>query len=485
MIPYFPTFYPDELLYSLLARFSSGVGYLAYAYAAQDLFRNRLAKPSIELVNDLTDDVKQLLTRNMPYKEVVEKHTMFPQYARFLPPERRRTAWQAVCMEGGEYQHLLYMPKNKNPATRYLRFCPLCAAEDRKAYGETYWHRNHQLLGIGICPKHRCYLADTEIEINSGGSPSLCAAEEAILYSTKIEYCTSELLCAVAEYTTQVFQADLDMTVSATISQFLHARLENTPYVSRRGEQRNMNLLCCDFNQHYEALPGQPLTELWQIQRLFTERCFHSYEICLMALFLGIPACDLVSMKLPEKSQAERFDEAVQTLRQQKLSYSEIARRLDAPLELVKNVYREHPIGNRNPSPGKGGVKKADWQKIDRELLPKVKEITKNFSAVDSRPEKISIGKVERLLQLPKKYLANCPLCTAEIEQYRETQEEYWAREVAWAVQEGERNGWAVHATMIQKMTHIRKRDLERCLPYLGEYVEGDRLKWIQGMLGE
>ena len=35
MISYFPTAYPDELLYSQLARYYAKSGYMAYTYAAE------------------------------------------------------------------------------------------------------------------------------------------------------------------------------------------------------------------------------------------------------------------------------------------------------------------------------------------------------------------------------------------------------------------------------------------------------------------
>ena len=41
MIAFFPTIYLDELLYSQLARYYAASGYMAYTYAAEDLFASR------------------------------------------------------------------------------------------------------------------------------------------------------------------------------------------------------------------------------------------------------------------------------------------------------------------------------------------------------------------------------------------------------------------------------------------------------------
>lgn len=48
---------------------------------------------------------------------------------------------------------------------RRLRYCPQCFDEDIATYGEPYWHRLHQIPGIAVCPRHGCWLADTEITL--------------------------------------------------------------------------------------------------------------------------------------------------------------------------------------------------------------------------------------------------------------------------------------------------------------------------------
>lgn len=63
MIGFFPTLYPDELLYSLLARYYAYSGYTAYTYAADILFENKSVKPSIEFISKLSPEVTELLSR--------------------------------------------------------------------------------------------------------------------------------------------------------------------------------------------------------------------------------------------------------------------------------------------------------------------------------------------------------------------------------------------------------------------------------------
>ena len=47
----------------------------------------------------------------------------------------------------------------------------------REKYGETYWHRMHQIYGMNICPKHLCMLYESNVPIKSKATPSLLTAE--------------------------------------------------------------------------------------------------------------------------------------------------------------------------------------------------------------------------------------------------------------------------------------------------------------------
>lgn len=178
MITYFPIIYPDELLYSQLARYFTKSGYMAYTFAAEELFVSKTVRPDIEFVNAYTHAAVQAITRNLSMKKVVEKHTMFPYYGRFLPKERRQKAFQAMVSMAGNFHNLLPLPKSKNGKARYLRYCPLCAAHDREQYGEAYWHRTHQMIGVSVCPVHGCYLVDSRVIISGKSAPSLVTAEE-------------------------------------------------------------------------------------------------------------------------------------------------------------------------------------------------------------------------------------------------------------------------------------------------------------------
>ena len=101
--------------------------------------------------------------------------------------------------------------------------------------------------------------------------------------------------------------------------------MAGTKYLSVRGEQRNIKTFTVDFTEYYKELSEQGLTELWQIQKVLTNYRTNTFEVCQVAMFLNIKAEELISMRLPEKSQEQLFDEKVKLMHSQGIGCNKIA----------------------------------------------------------------------------------------------------------------------------------------------------------------
>ena len=377
MIVFFPEPYPDELVYSLLARYYVKAGYLAFQYAVEDLYIHKYTNPDVEFLNELKPEFLDVIKERCGMEALIQKHTMFPSYGRFLPAKRKQEAKKALLSMNGNFNNLLAIPKNQRGTGRFLRYCPLCAKEDREDYGEAYWHRIHQLQGVKICSQHRCYLVDSQVQISGKASPTLIAAETIIPEKYEnLLLCQNDIEYQLADYVTVFFQSKLDLDSDITVGKFLHSRMENTPYRSVRGEQRNISLLHADFQEYYKKLPDNNFSELWQIQKVLTDDRINLYEVCMLAMFLNVSVADLARMKLPEQTQEQRFDEQIYLLHEQGLKYPEIARRLGASYDTVKAIggQRYKKYHKESSKVLKCGIKAYDWQQIDKDTLPFVRD---------------------------------------------------------------------------------------------------------------
>lgn len=473
-IAYFPEIYEDELVYSVLARYYIWNGYLAYAFCAEDIFTDKRARVEIEFINALRPEVLELLCKDMSIEELIIKHTMFSYYARFLPYERRNRAYRALCGMEGDYNNLLAIPKQKNGGQKCLRYCPLCVEADRLAYGETFWHRNHQMANVSVCPMHGCRLLNSSVMISGKASPNLITAEQEIS-NMSITY-ANETDKQLAGYIRRVFEADMDMESTTAVGQFLHSEMTKTKYLSVRGEQRNIQIFYDDFMSFYRRSTMQGLTELWQIQKVFNGYRFNCFEVCQMAMFLNISVEKLCSMELPQTTQEQAFDDKVKELHRQGLKYTEIAKRLNASYNIVKPI-GENNYGRFNNKKRavhrKCGAKPLEWEKIDKENLPLIKDAVRQLQGNgEKRPHRVTEATVCKMLGFHNKRLESMPLCRAEVLKHQETQEKYWAREMLWAVRKIQGEGKNLNWKQIRVLTNMRKINALTSVSYLKDMVE-------------
>ena len=89
MISYLPEIYPDELVYSWFCRLYIHGGYLTHRATLADLFEKRSCNPSKEFIGYLNADAKRIISRAIPINKLIAEHTMFPQYARFIPSDKK------------------------------------------------------------------------------------------------------------------------------------------------------------------------------------------------------------------------------------------------------------------------------------------------------------------------------------------------------------------------------------------------------------
>lgn len=337
MIGIFPEPYPDELVYSVLARYAVYTGYTVYRSVAEDLFKNRLERPSVEFLNGLTDDAFSRLTAKRCITDMIHKHTMFDYYARFAPTVKRQALMQVLSE--GDIKSFANRVSMRTLGVHYIRYCPICAQEDRERYGETYWHRKHQMPEITICPLHHCQLHDSETSTSSKTTPSFVPAEIVIPPESEVMYAENPLEIKLAEYVASVFDSSYNMDTPVSAGTFLRSRLEGTKYCSPRGEACRLTLLHGDIQSYYKECNLYGYNESWQLSKSLTGHRHNFFEVCLLAMFLDVPPKELSDMKLSAERQHERFDRLAHELRAQGLKSPVVGKILGASYNVIKGVW--------------------------------------------------------------------------------------------------------------------------------------------------
>lgn len=185
MIYYFPQPYPDELFYSILARYSKRTPEINNTVVIHSLFNTKLNSLGKSIPFGISNVLAQLKIFSFPSEnEIIRNHTLFYFYTNFISPVIRKEKYKELLYGSvqGDKRKRLNGITLANSSTNF-RFCPNCMDEDIEKYGETYWRTSFQLPTVFICQKHKTLLEDSKVSIYTNGL--IPATRENCIRSTK------------------------------------------------------------------------------------------------------------------------------------------------------------------------------------------------------------------------------------------------------------------------------------------------------------
>lgn len=426
MITYLPPVYPDELVYSWFCRYYIHSGSLNHKMALNDLFCKRSDGLSKEFAGNLNPEARERIEKIVSMKDLVLEHTLFPQYGRFI--SGKTDAIETLINNSTTDIHKLFTVLPRKDNDRYFKYCPMCVTEDRERYGETYWHRIHQIRGMQVCAKHRCKLYPSGVAAISYNSFSFQPAEVNVKEETEIVIADDKALDYYS-YIADVFKAPIAFDDEIPISAVLYKVLREQGYL--KGSQRKVQQLAEDMEEFYGEFLECTVATFNQVQRVLHGDLFEFLTVCQIAYYLGISVKKLTSPLLTQ-------------------------------FEIVEGTSHQKVV-------------KKDWLALDDELAPLLERLADdiyNGVGEEGRPAKVSIKRVCREFVINEESFQNLPKCQTIIKRYSETQEEYWKREIVWAYKHLTKKGKPFYWSDVRKLTGIKKSNLDRVLPYLADYPE-------------
>jgi len=166
-IGYFPNLYPDELLGSAVARYRVHTMANHDAHVNKELYGNSQFHTSIALPRGLID-LHELIEPfiGLSLEELVSRATLYPYYTAFASKNTRVRILRKMLQQrqGQQGQHRI---GGREPPIIRMKVCQSCISEDIAIFGESYWHRTHQLDCVHFCEKHTTPLTEALIPIGS------------------------------------------------------------------------------------------------------------------------------------------------------------------------------------------------------------------------------------------------------------------------------------------------------------------------------
>jgi len=298
---FFPTPYPDELLYSVCARYRKRTGDPSPKNLLQDLFGKNNVLASVDLPSHIGALVARLpVGSKITADRLVMEHTMYPFYSAFLPPQQAEAVFLAMVGGSGNsvYTRAGVMASSIRSATHF-RYCPICFQEDLARHGELYWHRMHQIPGWDVCVKHGTWLNDSKVALRQTNKHVFAEPTEENCPLNQVAYITdSELLShyrsignGIEALLTQRFpHRPLDW-----FQRHFEAKLRQKHYASFISGKVDQTRLRQDFVRYYgeeflERLQSSLRGESNWLASMVRKhrRSFHPLRHLLLINFLGI-----------------------------------------------------------------------------------------------------------------------------------------------------------------------------------------------------
>ena len=152
----FPVPYPDELIYSLVAKAGIRSAITSPKQLLEQVFGDRKIIATLDLPSHLSAISSLLVnTGKFDVQRLIYEHTMFPIYAPFVDESIRKRA--LTCMEintKGSVHLMLGAVASIVKTSGNFRSCSLCVADQKQKYGESYWSRLWYLPSLPYCPIH-------------------------------------------------------------------------------------------------------------------------------------------------------------------------------------------------------------------------------------------------------------------------------------------------------------------------------------------
>lgn len=247
MIPFFPTPYPDELWYGLITRFHSHSGFPFWSDSLKLLFPEHTYPRVGSLLPNET--MRQLVLRLpegiLSLEELVLQHSLFSFRLLFLGAERK-TEYLRQYLRGEDIQPKL-LTLTKKQREHPLRYCPICAMEDAEGFGEAYWHAEHQIWIMPLCPVHGCRLVQAPCRTTMSLSRRLVLIPNQL---PEPDFNATETDKALTALLHQWYQMPLEVGTSIRKTDNLGRAVENAGFLS----PGNVRRVAWDTGRLYAAL---------------------------------------------------------------------------------------------------------------------------------------------------------------------------------------------------------------------------------------
>lgn len=174
---------------------------------------------------------------------LLKYQTLNPLFAFLLPNHSRKILCTSTSsVEMFRACQLLAFREKEAPCAK---FCPLCAQEDLREYGVSYWHLVHQISGVEACSKHGVWLHHRQL-------PSREHVEHSFLPTIEKNFDSPHLAADFSLFCEKFLAQTQDSLLMRTDYKI---SLNELGFVTKKGQIRRQNLCRSLYQFCLDILP--------------------------------------------------------------------------------------------------------------------------------------------------------------------------------------------------------------------------------------
>jgi hypothetical protein len=456
MINCFPKLYKDELLYSAVSRYRRVCGLINKEAISRDFIykANKIFQILFPFrLNKIAENLP--IGSRITGERLLHEHTMYPFYTKLLAKEIRDEIKENMLNKYDVNIFLKLGTGNLIKQGSYLKYCPLCVNEDIKLLGESYWRREHQFIGVLFCNKHKIQLQESEVICSSINREYVCLDDIEIktqdLVGTKYLNYNLKYISLVRE----LINIEENYVTLDDIKEFYKDKFYEKGLSTKSG-RIHIKKLAYEFKEFYSDeylnLMDSNIKNYdnnWLMNFFSKSNNKPIVRHLLLLQFLNCSVRNMTEYKerrsykyeykvyMPKLDLEERKEEWRSIIKENpKKSRNEL---IKVDVKVYSYVYKYDREWYEKVTPKYRKKKEVivDWDKNDKELLIRVKEVVRQILNKQGKPVKVCNASIRRELGLGQGVFNRKLVKTkAYINEATENNEEYFKRKIRWAIKE-------------------------------------------------
>lgn len=156
---HFPKALPDETLFSRYIRHMTVLGMHENDYLKLLFKRSRAS-----IHPYITIGIKKASQLSEEDELTIYKQQTLGRFFAYFTPHKSDELYKAMLGADGDVAfRSSQLVSFRESESLSLKYCPLCAKEDVRCYGVSYWHLTHQIPGVESCSDHQAWLIHQEL----------------------------------------------------------------------------------------------------------------------------------------------------------------------------------------------------------------------------------------------------------------------------------------------------------------------------------